>query len=142
MKRGFTLIELVTSLAIIAILAAVVIMKIPSLDGMKEKEEVRQIERNLNYARRLAIASGRDVNFYLDEESYSYQDPSTKEETKVDLEYLTLQVMLADSKKPIAFKENGSINNAGSIKILGNDKNYKITIVPVTGKINVKEGEE
>jgi general secretion pathway protein H len=58
-QRGFTLLELILVMGIVALAAAVVAPNLTGLDGRNFDAQLRDLVAQLNYARRSAIVSGQ-----------------------------------------------------------------------------------
>ncbi|MDA1243952.1 MAG: prepilin-type N-terminal cleavage/methylation domain-containing protein [Proteobacteria bacterium] len=58
-QRGFTLLELILVMGIVALVAAVVAPNLTGLDGRNFDAQLRDLVAQLNYARRSAIVSGQ-----------------------------------------------------------------------------------
>jgi len=69
-SRGFTLIELVASITIMAILAAVALPRLTVTQPFAERGYADGIAASLRQARAVALASGCDVQFTLDALGY------------------------------------------------------------------------
>ncbi|MEO8017955.1 MAG: GspH/FimT family pseudopilin [Pseudomonadota bacterium] len=63
--RGFTLIELIASITIITILAAVMLPRMPAVTPFAERGYADSIAASLRQARAVARASGCDVQFTI-----------------------------------------------------------------------------
>ena len=72
-QRGFTLIELITSITIIAILAAVTLPRLTSAQPYQERGYADGIAASLRQSRAVALASGCDVQFTIDAAGYRAQ---------------------------------------------------------------------
>ena len=69
--RGFTLIELIASITIIAILAAVTLPHMPAVQPYAERGYSDGVAASLRQARAVAIASGCQVQFTITAAGYS-----------------------------------------------------------------------
>ncbi len=68
--RGFTLIELVAVIVIIAILAAVALPRVTAANPLAERGFADEVAANLRQARAIAIATQCDVQFTIDGTGY------------------------------------------------------------------------
>jgi len=69
-SRGFTLIELVASITIMAILAAVALPRMTAAQPFAERGYADSIAASLRQSRAVALASGCDVQFTIDAVGY------------------------------------------------------------------------
>jgi len=69
--RGFTLIELIASITIVAILAAVAFPSVIAANPFAERGYADAVAANLRKARDLALTTGCDVRFTIDDTGYS-----------------------------------------------------------------------
>jgi len=67
---GFTLIEMIATIVIVAILAAVAVPRMPVAQPFQERGYAESIAASLRQSRAVAIASGCDVQFTLDAVGY------------------------------------------------------------------------
>jgi prepilin-type N-terminal cleavage/methylation domain-containing protein len=67
---GFTLIEIIAAITIVAILAAVAIPRMPVAQPYEERGSAESLAASLRQSRAVAIASGCDVQFTLDAAGY------------------------------------------------------------------------
>jgi MSHA pilin protein MshC len=69
--RGFTLIELLASITIVAIIAAVTFPNVIAANPFAERGYADAVAANLRRARDVAIATGCDVRFSIDNTGYN-----------------------------------------------------------------------
>ena len=135
--KGFTLIELILSIAILALLVGVGAHRYYFLTNYQEKIEIQSVLRTINEARNASITSGyvhtvtfsRNENMVQVNKGYEVVD-------KLDLN--KLQVLERNSFR---FTTTGAPSKAGTYYILGQKKEYIITIEVATGKVNLVEKE-
>lgn len=140
MKRSFTLIELLASLAIIGMILSIAILNISSLYIEDESRELDSFVSDLNYARKLAISSKEDVSFeFIDRRTYRLKN--SREFREVKLKTLSFNEASSASYVDLFFKSKGRVSQGCTFILDGSDKSYEVTVVPVTGKITLKEGK-
>jgi MSHA pilin protein MshC len=69
-NRGFTLIEIIATITIVAIRAAVAVPRMPVAQPFEERGYAESIAASVRQARAAAIASGCDVQFTIDAAGY------------------------------------------------------------------------
>lgn len=69
--RGFTLIELIASITIVAILATVALPRMPMAEPYLERGYADSLAASLRQARAIALASGCDVRFTINAGGYT-----------------------------------------------------------------------
>lgn len=69
-RRGFTLVEMIAALTIVAILAAVAIPRMPVAQPFQERGYADAIAASLRQARAVAVASDCEVQFTIDAAGY------------------------------------------------------------------------
>jgi MSHA pilin protein MshC len=70
-ERGFTLIELIAAITIMAILAAVALPRMTTATPFQERGYADAVAANLRRAREVALATGCDVQFTINNTGYS-----------------------------------------------------------------------
>lgn len=144
-RKGYTLIELITVLALISILFMVSIPNSYILVRHREYNEIKQFEKDLKFARAKAMVENSPVEFMVDVQQNKYK---IVQNNKVIKEYIfkngvQLQsITISDNKSSqnwssIVFKTTGAPSSAGTINFnTKNFGNYSITIEVATGRIN------
>jgi len=138
-KTAFSLVELVTVLTIVGILAAVAIPRFASA-GVKQRVDAaaRRVITDLNLVRRFAFQSGAGqmVEFDLDAESYLFsgmEDPTLPgERYRVSLseEPYLVEIKSANFSGTDAFKYNGyGIPDKGGVIVVGAGEEQRSVIV-------------
>jgi prepilin-type N-terminal cleavage/methylation domain-containing protein len=152
---GFTLIEILIMVVIIAIAALTAVPMMSSAASMQIRSAANMITADLEYAKSMAISRGQDfsVEFDKNTESYSIEDQdgvviqhpvkkgfpyeinfqNDSRLSKVDITNVDFN---ATSK--IQFDCLGSPDNGGSINLEAGGTTVTITVEPVTGYISIQ----
>lgn len=138
MKKGFTLIELVIILAIVSILFSITSLSFKNSNYYSAKKELQMIKKDLEFTRNLSMARAKESEFLIDENQYEITCGDFKEKKEFS-KYLVLTSK--GNTKSFQFSKRGTPKFAGSgtIMFMIKDKDYKITVEPVTGKVNLYE---
>lgn len=70
-SRGFSLVELVTSIVILAVLSAAAIPRFFNDQSVSERGYADEVASALRYSQRIALASGCEVNFQFNTAGYT-----------------------------------------------------------------------
>lgn len=70
--KGFTLIEILTVISLIAILLAIPLMRATALSGFKEKRELKEFKNDIEYARNRAVIESNLYTVKIDPSKNSY----------------------------------------------------------------------
>jgi MSHA pilin protein MshC len=124
-SRGFTLIELVASITIIAILAAVTLPRMAAATPFAERGYADGIAASLRQSRSVALASGCDVQFTITAAGYSafqhaaagthcatagaWTTPVLRGDGRTLSEFPPAQVVLA-ANRVLVFAADGSVS--------------------------------
>lgn len=136
-KRGFSLIELVLVISIISIILGVLSISFNRKEVYSAKKDLYNIKRNLEVARNMAIAKKKVSTIKFYENKYIIDCDNFKKE----YEYSNLLIIGKESNiNKIIFTKKGipDINGSGTIVFILKKDIYKITIEPITGKVNLK----
>lgn len=141
--RGYTLVELIVVIALIAIVLSIAIPSIRVIFITSEKKELMEFKRDLIFARNSAVMENSiyTIEFNLEKNQYSMirgkgiNKIVTKEKKFVN----GIKLKNDNLDHYVTFYATGSPEKAGTIELTNknNDKIY-ITVVPATGKINLK----
>lgn len=151
--RGFTLIEILIVIVILAIAAMTAIPMMGSAASVQIRSAGNMIAADLEYAKSLAISKGQNFSVVFDEgaESYSIvdQDGNTiSHPVKKGFDYvIDLQdeglgrVEIADADfdgaSQVQFDYLGSPDNGGTVHLQAGDMSATVSVEPVTGYITV-----
>ena len=142
--RGFSLIELIAVLALIAVVAGAAAVSIGSnLGGAKTRAAVRDLTAALRQTRGLAIVNGEERSLEVDVEARTYQVPG---KALVQLpEELQMKLLTAaseqtgDSKGLIRFFPDGS-SSGGRVTLIRDRREWRVEIAWLTGEVRIEEG--
>ncbi len=163
---GFTLIQLIVVMVLLAIIAAIVVINVTATGDVKVKAAARVILSDLQYAQ--SEANRRQeaitVTFYPAEERYTLSDsigqvlvnPATNGNYEVnlpqdigdsELDLLTVDfgggveaVTFTSLGEPVQGGSTDPISSNSTIVVRHGDYTYTVKIVPVTGKVSVVSG--
>lgn len=147
MKRAFTYLELISSIAIIAIILSIAMLRIGTIDEIRERNEFRLIINDIKHARNLAMVSKSNVEFQLrvtDFNGYKIfraQKPLNIEVKKVELKNLE-RVDTSYKDFQLQFNRAGMPNKGGNIKYKGKKRYYLLTVGVASGKVYIKGERE
>lgn len=145
-KKGFTLIEVVITLALITLILSICFIKFDIFVNLKEQKRLEskcnEILFSLQQARNNTIIDGcrRKIYFFNDKvyiQTIRYDNPPAK---VIDLEGL---VEKADSYEGsyLELKPLGTVSQAGHVTYEGGNSNHRTIIIQLgTGRIYLKEG--
>ncbi len=146
--RGFTLLEIMLVLAILALASLIVVPKLTGLESRSFTAQVREAHSLLNYARRIAVVSGQPSTatfqlglsdedqdptkvarssigkWYSDATSIIYRDSAGQETDIEDMLEITF------------YPEGGS--TGGTLELQFEQRVAHIKVDPTTGRINTE----
>lgn len=141
--RGISLIEIIITISIVAILLTVpVINSIPIL-RYKEKKELKEFINDIIYARDMSIIESKRYYFDIAPEKNMYAIYTDEGITKniVKCKELTEGIVIKYTNiksNEIGFTYSGAPDNSGTIYLENRKgKSIRITILPVTGRVNM-----
>lgn len=136
-RHGFTLIELILTLALISILLMVVTPRTSIYSSYYKNMELNTLRRDLNATRARAVSEGKTYTFHFVQGGYAYiiENYEDNSRRRVDLEYMRI---ISSNYKGFYFTSQGSITNPSTITIIGNDEEkYELSVGVATGKITI-----
>ena len=152
-RRGFTLVELLVVVVIIAIAAAMVIPRLGSTGDVQALAAMQETVANLQYAQNetIILQSPVTVAFDVDAESYLLRDangttlkhPTTKWDFRVPFrttrgtEQVDLMTATFNGQPTLTFDTLGAPVQGGSLSLGAQGYSYRLDVSPVTGKISV-----
>ena len=150
---GFTLLELLLVLTIMAMASILVIPSIGNIDSRSFSSQIRQATSLLNYARRIAVVSGQPstASFYASLEVRDEEDTSEPARdsvgrwdstgTAVRYRDSTDREFEVDEKIEITFYPEGG-STGGTLLLSQGDRLVSIIVDPFTGRISAEYAEE
>lgn len=151
--RGFTLIEILIVIVILAIAAMTAIPMMGSAASVQIRSAGNMIAADLEYAKSLAISKGQNFSVVFDEGEESYriadQDGNTiSHPVKKGFDYVIDfedeglgRVEIADADfdgaSQVQFDYLGSPDNGGTVHLQAGDMSATVSVEPVTGYITV-----
>lgn len=146
-NKGFTLLELILCISIMCILFSVALLNVNIFTGQREKSEIREFVRDINYIRNRAIIESTSYTIYLKfgTNSYDIQRHTGSKRDIIKRKEFDYGIKLKGTninQREISFNNNGTPRYSGEI-ILENSKGDRIciTITPATGRVNVYYNE-
>jgi len=151
---GFTLVEIIVVVLILAICAAVVIPNVVNTSDMQATSAARMIAADLQYAQSLAIASQDPISVTFDvsaeqyflhkaNESAPLDHPITKQDYVTDFRsrrgFERLDVVSASfgGTAVVTFDELGAPESAGTVILQAGPHVYQVDVATATGKVTV-----
>lgn len=148
---GFTIVEILIVLAIVLIAAVIVMPVLSSAGGVQVRSAAGMLAADLEYARSMAITTGRNhsVVFDVTGDSYQLEDdtgtiisrPFSSDDYVVNLGTGKLNKVSISSVDytSVVFDCLGSSNNGCNIVLATTQENVTVTVEPVTGFITVAD---
>ena len=130
-SKGFTLIELIVVMIIIAVLAVYVVMRTPSTSLYGQSYVSEQIRRDIRYTQSLAMSLNMNYSIIFSTNSYTISpNPPTGTYT------ITMPSGVTLSPGSITFNSMGAPAAASSVTISGTGASTTLTIAAETGFVN------
>ncbi|MDY6913937.1 MAG: GspH/FimT family protein [Planctomycetota bacterium] len=149
---GFTMIEIIVVLIVIAIAAAMVIPMVLSTADLEATSGARMLLSDLQYAQNVAITSQTPVTVTFDVSADSYSltntsgtliHPISKSAYEVDFTAMRgfdrLEIVSAGfgGNASVTFDALGTPDNAGSVTLQAGPHIYRVDVAAATGKVTV-----
>lgn len=155
---GFTMIEILVVVLILAIAAGIVIPNVINTADLQAISAARMIASDLQYAQNTAITSQSSVkvvfdtsgNFYKltknDSQSTPLKHPINKTDYIVNFanqagfNQLTIVSAVFGSGQTVKFDPIGAPDNPGVVTVKAGSETYRISVAAATGLVTVTEG--
>ena len=137
-KRGYTLVELLVVLAILAIVLSIGMPSIRIIFNTSEKKELMEFKRDIIFARNSSIVENCAYTLLLDVEKNGYR--IKKENKTIKNIKFSHGIVLKSSNfgASVYFTATGAPSKAGTISLTNRKKDkIQITINVATGKVNL-----
>ncbi|NMA86545.1 MAG: prepilin-type N-terminal cleavage/methylation domain-containing protein [Tissierellia bacterium] len=140
-NNGFTLLELILCISIMTLILSIPAFKMNIFQGLKEKQEIREFVKDINYARNRAITEGVSHSVLIDTKTNSYTLYKLGDGIKKQIKHKELQESLQikwSNTGEVVFNLSGAVYGAGTIRLKNSKgKVIEIAITPVTSRVNV-----
>lgn len=143
-RLGYTLIELIVVIAILGIVMTIVVPNTNFFKSIQESLEIKELRRDMLYARNKAILDSQDyrITFNLEDNNYTIDRSIGSSRIVLIRKSFEHGTVLSsrDGGNEIIFKANGTIGKSHSIYFnnrLGDM--YKLSVTPVSCKINIEK---
>lgn len=141
-KYGYTLVELIVTASLLAIVLSIGIPSVKTIFNTREKKELMEFKRDIIFARNSAVVENCIYILHIDISKNSYRIAkdngiSAKTIKRVNLSN-GIKIKGNNFNGYTKFYPNGAPNNSGTILLTNRKKqNIEITITPATGKVNI-----
>lgn len=131
-EHGFTLIEMIVVLAVLALVGSIVLARGPSRSPILDlRAATRSLASGLRETRSHAINSDRDLMFTVDPIMRDYGEKGGPRQP------LPAAISVAPPSRPVVFHSDGS-SAGGAITLIANNHTLVIRIDWLTGRVSVR----
>jgi len=151
---GFTLVELVVMIIVLAIAAAMILPQVTGMSEVAAQSAARRAVADLEYAQNHAVVSQASVSVTFNTAANSYRvhlsnesdpliHPITKKAYEVDLdteigcEGVSLASVNFAGGSVVTFNALGAPDNAGTLDLTAGAQTYRVSVAAVTGRVSV-----
>ena len=156
-QRGFTLLEIILVLAIIATASVLVVPNLGGFEARTFSTQLRQAQSLLNYARRTAVISGQASTVSFNVLPADEIEPADREEERASLSNIVAQwngagvelrfrdstdreIEIEETTEVTFYPEGGS--TGGMLLFAQGNQTGVIDIDPFTGRVSSRDPEE
>lgn len=139
-SQGYTLLEIIVVLALLAILLSIAVPSIRIIGNFEEKNEIKSFRRDIISIKNKAIMEGTIYILSIERKNNRYVITSGGKTIK-DVKFIHWEILTGNTfNNKIKFKATGSPEMGGTLRLKNKKgKVIKLTIQPVTGKLNIYE---
>jgi len=150
--RGFTMVEMMVVIIILAIAAVMVLPYAIGTSSLKAQSAARMAMADLEWAQNQAIVLQSEVtvtfsvpgnSYTIAKQSQTLKHPITHNDfvvdfdTRQDLHGVSIVSAAFGGTPQVTFKALGEPESAGSVVLAAGAHTYQVTVTPVTGRITV-----
>ncbi|MDY7009239.1 MAG: GspH/FimT family protein [Planctomycetota bacterium] len=151
-RTGFTLIELIVALVVLAVAAAIIIPYATGTSGFQASAAARMIMSDLEYAQNQAITTQTPVSvtFAVSSNSYTVSNasgtlihPISKQAYVVDFDTsrgfgnVSMSSANFGGASVVTFDALGAPDNNGTVTVVAGAHTYTVTVAPISGRVTV-----
>jgi general secretion pathway protein H len=144
-SRGFTLVELMVVMVIIALVMGLVATSMSrSVSSAEARAASRKLVASLRYTRARAILDKKEQVFQVDTDNRSYRAPGRKQvelPEGVDVTITTARSeVTSEAVAGIRFFPDGG-STGGHVELTVNDREYRVNVAWLTGDVQLERAE-
>ena len=152
-QDGFTLLELILVVSILALAATVIVPNLGALESRNFNAQIRQVNNLLNYARRLAVVNGQPSTATISVDPEAVAQPDSQidfanqagewrsEGASIRFRDSTDQEIDIEGSLDIIFYPEGG-STGGTLLISNQNQRVSIDINPITGRISTDYADQ
>ena len=135
-----TLVELVITISIILLITTLCLPK-DNIEKYQINSFIKQLCSDIRYVRNINMMGNTNAYVYLEKNDEGSSFKLNEDRKDIKQVYLPKDCKIQFTRPIIKFKSDGTPTPSGtSIKIINKNKVIEITIVPISGRVLIKEG--
>ena len=135
-----TLVELVITISIILLITTLCFPK-DNIEKYQINSFIKQLCSDIRYVRNINMMGNTNAYVYLEKNDEGSSFKLNEDRKDIKQVYLPKDCKIQFTRPIIKFKSDGTPTPSGtSIKIINKKKVIEITIVPISGRVLIKEG--